>query len=71
MIKPNNEFKIVFQPKNPEIYGKRRFAVGAGKLHKYVGVKNANKAILRALKSLEDKETVRLRKFGRIDFYRK
>jgi hypothetical protein len=66
----NKEFTIVFQPKN-SIYGKRRFAIGAGRLPFYVGQKNADTAILRALMSHDDKCTVKLRKYGRIDFYRK
>lgn len=67
----NKEFKIVFQPKEPGTHGKRRFAIGAGRLKNYVGEKNANIAILRAFNSLDDRCTVRLRKYGRIDFYRK
>jgi hypothetical protein len=66
----NKEFKIVFQPKNSN-YGKRRFAVGAGRLPFYVGQKNADTAVFRALNSPDDKCTVKFRKYGRIDFYRK
>lgn len=68
----NREFKIVFQPKDPGNFGdKRRFAVGAYSLGKYVGEMNAKTALSRALKSKDDKCTVRLRKHGRIDFYTK
>lgn len=66
----NKEFTIVFQPKDREIYnGKRRFAVGAYSLEKYVGKKNAEVAIQRATDCLEDKIRIRLRKHGIIDFY--
>lgn len=68
-MKLNKEFRIVFQPKNPEIYGKRRFCVGAYSLHKYIGVKNSNTAIISALKSKEQRYTKKFRKYGRIDFY--
>lgn len=68
----NRDFRIVFQPKNPELYGgKRRFAVGANSLHKYIGLENAHNAFVRALKSKSDNVTVKLRKLGRIDFYSK
>lgn len=68
----NSEFRIVYQPKDPEQFeGKKRFAVGANSLHKYVGEHNAEIAIERALNSLDDKCTVRLRKHGRIEFYKK
>lgn len=65
------EFDVVFQPKDKEIYGKRRFLVSINKLHNYVGVLNANKAITDALDCKCDRYTKKLRKFGRIDFYRK
>lgn len=68
----NNEFRVVFQPKDKSIWnGRRRFGVGAYSLEKYVGSKNANTALLRALKSKEYKCTIKLRKFGLIDFYAK
>lgn len=68
----NREFIIVFQLNNPdEFHGKRRFAVGANSLDRYVGKKNAKTAVSRALNSKDDKCTVRLRKHGRIDFYSK
>lgn len=64
----NKLFTIVFQPK-PEISPKRRFAVGAYSLHKYIGEKNAKTAIERALASDQDKYTVRLRAHGSVQFY--
>lgn len=67
----NREFRIVFQPKDPELYGKRRFAVGAGSLHKYIGQYNANKALSKAIESGMDKFTAKYRSFGRVDFYSK
>jgi hypothetical protein len=68
----NKDFIITFQPKQPELFGgKRRFSVGGFSLHKYVGEHNAIQAIIGAFNSSEDKYTKRLRKCGRIDFYRK
>jgi len=66
----NRKMRIVYQP-NPGMpfSEKRRFAVGAYSLSKYVGEDNAKTAIQRAISSLDDKYTVRLRKHGRIDFY--
>lgn len=66
----NKEFRIVFQPKNPEDFnGKRRFAIGAGKLAEYLGEKNAETAIERALNTLDDKIRVKFRNTGWVDFY--
>lgn len=67
----NRQFRIVLQPYDPGKHGKRRFAVGAYSLHKYVGQDNANKALQRAIYSKTDKYTVRLRSFGSIEFYSK
>ena len=67
----NKHFRIVLQPKDPNLHGKRRFAVGAYSLFKYVGQENANKALQRAISSKTDKYTVRLRSFGSIEFYSK
>jgi len=66
----NKEFRIVFRPKEP-LPGKkyRKFLVGAGQLAKYVTLKNAEIAFERALNSLTDRTTIKLRKFGTIDFY--
>lgn len=72
MYKLNREFKIVFQPKEPDLFnGRRRFAIGAYSLQKYIGEVNAKTALSRALNSKDDKCTVKLRKHGRIDFYAK
>jgi len=70
-ISINKEFIITFQPKIPDPKGRRRFSVGGLSLHKYIGKRNANKAIIKALQSKADKVSLRFRKFGRIDFYRK
>lgn len=67
----NKEFRIVFQPKDIELYGKRRFVVGAKSLYKYIGQDNANKAILTALNSKSDSCRLKYRKFGTVDFYSK
>lgn len=72
----NKEFRIVFQPKHSsqELFAqnsKKRFLVGAGQLGKYITENNVKSAVLKALSSLEDKTTLKYRKYGRIDFYRK
>lgn len=67
----NKEFRIVFQPKDPELFGRRRFAIGGLSLKKYIGEKNANTAITKAFESKTDKVSFRFRKHGRIDFYPK
>lgn len=66
----NQEFRIVFQPKETLLYnGKRRFAIGGGSIAKYVGQANAETAIKKALNSGEDRFTIKFRKHGQIDFY--
>lgn len=70
----NSEFRIVFQPKNPEMYGgKRRFAIGAYSIQKYVGEANAYSAIMKALDrtAMADKFTIKFRANGSITFYNK
>lgn len=72
----NKEFRIVFQPKHVsnDLFAeksKKRFLVGAGQLSKYITENNVKSAVLKALNSLEDKTTIKYRKYGRIDFYRK
>ena len=68
----NKEFIIVFEPYEPENYSNRkRFAVGAGQLWKYVGAKNAITALKLALNNKTDIFTKRYRSHGRIDFYSK
>lgn len=68
----NQTFKIVFQPKNPDDFqGRRRFLIGAYSLHKYLGEKNAEVAISKALMNKNDRYTKLFRTKGRIDFYNK
>jgi hypothetical protein len=68
----NQEFRIVFQPKNPSLFeGRRRFAIGAGQIAKYLGEENAGTAILKALCSYDDSYTKKFRAHGDITFYRK
>jgi len=70
--KLNKRFKIVFEPyEGHPLHGKRRFAVGAYSLYKYVGHTNAFTAILGALKSLDDKFSIKFRKHGIVEFYYK
>jgi hypothetical protein len=65
----DRNFYIVFQPNAGELFYKRRFLVTSKTLKNYVGIYNANTALLRASNSTGDKLRVRLRKFGIIDFY--
>lgn len=68
----NQIFKVIFQPKNPADFGgRRRFAVGAYSLHKYLGVENSHVAITKALRNKGDRYTKLFRTKGRIDFYNK
>lgn len=66
----NKEFKFVFSPKNTEDFGgRRRFAIGAGSLHKYVGEKNAEVVIRRAIQSKDDRTIVKFRTKGAVYVY--
>jgi hypothetical protein len=68
----NRQFIIVFQPKPESPFARKgRFAVGAYSLRKYIGEKNANTALERALRSVEDKCTIKFRKHGSVQFYYK
>lgn len=68
----NREFRIVFQPKNPEEFGgRRRFAIGGGSIAKYLGADNAAVAIEKALQSTEDCFKKKFRTKGEICFYNK
>lgn len=65
----NKDFRIVFQPKDIEKYGKRRFAIGAGKLAEYIGEDNAKVAFEKASGMMTDKLRVKFRVAGWVDFY--
>lgn len=65
----NKDFRIVFQPKDIERYGKRRFAIGAGKLAEYIGEDNAKVAFKKASGIMTDKLRVKFRVAGWVDFY--
>lgn len=66
----NRKLKVVFQPKNKEIFnGKRRFGIGVYSLSKYIGKNNAKNALQRVFECEQDKLRVTLRKHGIIDFY--
>lgn len=68
-MKLKKEFDVVFQPNDKELYGKRRFLVSVNRLHEHIGLYNANQAILKALKSKDDKLRIKYRKFGIVDIY--
>ncbi len=63
----NKDFKIFHRP----VGAKRSNPIGAGRLVEVLGLGNAITAITKALKSKDDKITVKFRSAGRIDFYRK
>jgi hypothetical protein len=66
----NKEFRFTFQPKDPEQFGgRKRFSVGVGQLHKYVGEDNAMTVIEKAFESPEDRGRIKFRVRGWIDFY--
>lgn len=68
----NKNFRFVFTPKNTDDLFKPtnyRFLIGAGQIQHYIGIANANKAILTALNSKTDKVTLKFRKYGKIDIY--
>lgn len=66
----NKEFRVVFQPKNPEEFGgRRRFAIGAGSVAKYIGEENAKTAIEKAVQSTQDCFKKKFRTHGQISFY--
>jgi hypothetical protein len=71
MEKLNLHFRIVFTPKNPNYYPNKRFLVSPNQLFKYIGSKNANKAILEAFESLQVKTIKKYRKYGKIEIYSK
>ena len=67
----NREFLVKFRPKDAQGNELKSRLIGGGQLPKHVGQENAFRAVLRALRSGEDKTTIKLRKYGRIDFYTK
>lgn len=68
----NRHFRIVFQPKDPSLFGgRRRFCVGGLSLAKYIGEDNAQTAIEKAFQNAADRYTKLFRTKGRIDFYNK
>lgn len=68
----SKNFKCVYSP-NEVLRGtkRNRFFVSINQLHKYVGVENTYKASIRVLGCKADKCTVKLRKYGKLDFYSK
>lgn len=72
----NSKIRIVFQPKDSELFnGRRRFGVGVKSLHKYITESNAKsvmtKGVKKALKNKNLKERCKFRKFGIVDIYLK
>ena len=67
----NKNFRIVFQEKREPSEPRARYAVGAGRLHLYIGEDNAKKCFEKALASSTDKKEIKLRKHGVVIFYNK
>lgn len=66
-----NDFLIVFSPKSPENYNKRkRFLISINQLKRYIGNNDLN--VIKQTHSLkQDKHTLKLRKYGKIEIYLK
>ena len=68
----NSNVRIVFTPNEIQKYNRRiRFLISVNRLSFYVGSDNAKKALERFLRSRQDKCTVKLRKYGKIEIYNK
>lgn len=67
----NKNFRIVFQEKRDPSQPRARYAIGAGRLHAYIGEDLAIKCFKRALKGKGDKTEINLRKQGKLIFYNK
>jgi len=68
----NTRFRVVFQPGRwSKHHHRRRFAVGAYSLHKYIGREEAVLALRGAMSNLTEFYSYYSRKHGTIDFYYK
>lgn len=68
----NNQLLINYEPSTlVKIEWNKRFLVSENQLKNYVGEINANKAVLRHLKSGMDKTIIKLRKYGKLEIYNK
>lgn len=67
------DFNLVYQPSEEmrKKHGRRRFLISPNVLHEYVGDNNAETAILKAYSTGADKLSIKLRKYGKLDFYTK
>lgn len=74
----NKNFRFVFTPKIDDHQNfmlfpfekkLRRFLIGAGAIHKYIGLKNADTVLKVAENSKKDKITLKFRKCGKIEIY--
>lgn len=67
----NKNFRIVYQEKRSEGEPRARYFVGAGRLHLYIGDKNASTCLAKAWGSTGDKIEFKFRKHGQVIFYAK
>ncbi len=67
----NKDYFIVFSPRDTDKYINKRFLVSVNQLKNYIGVKNANKALLKADNLKTNKCTLKYRLYGKIEIYLK
>jgi hypothetical protein len=68
----NSEYKIVFSPKNIELYNfRKRFLISCNNLSKYIGKNNADTVKIKVSRFKSDKCTLKFRKYGKIEIYYK
>ena len=62
---------IVFTPKDNQQYVNKRFLISVNQLSKYIGSHNATVVLNRFERCQQDKCTIKLRKYGKIEIYQK
>lgn len=62
---------IVYSPRLHKAFPNKRFLVSPNQLTKYVGIQNANKAILKAQNLKTNKCTLKFRSYGKLEIYLK
>ena len=62
---------IVFTPKDNQQYVNKRFLISINQLSKYIGSQNVSVVLSRFGRCNQDKCTIKLRKFGKIEIYQK
>lgn len=65
------DFLIVYSPRLHKAFRYKRFLVSPNQLMKYVGLQNANKALLKAQNLKTNKCTLKFRSYGKLEIYLK